>query len=132
MDTLTQFISEYSHSTDPPIVVLQVVLFAGSVGAMAAGLLHCVARRTELPHGAIRRIRRLSVTVASLAPLVGILGTVLGAQDIPLAISEGRLQDVGSGLGMALTTTAAGVVTACVAIVAAELLRIPREVRDEP
>ena len=65
----------------------------------------------------LRRYLRLFSTIANLAPLLGLLGTVLGMIDAFNAIAQadamGRPEMLASGIGGALLTTAAGL---CVAI----------------
>lgn len=60
-------------------------------------------------------------TIGAIAPLLGLLGTVLGIISSFLAITDGAMQDptlLAAGVSQALITTAAGMVVAIPALVA--------------
>ena len=66
---------------------------------------------------------RLFTTTVAAAPMLGILGTVLGMIDVLGVLDASRTPDpleLSGGVAQALTTTAAGLVTALVALVAGE------------
>lgn len=131
MQAFQEFITDYWHSTDWPVAFLQLVLFALSVGSLGAALIFVLRAADRADGAAYRKIAKLSGTVASLAPLTGVLGTVLGCHRLVPAISQGRLDAVSSDLGMALGTTAVGIITALTAIVACSLLPRGEEVSND-
>lgn len=60
-------------------------------------------------------------TIGAIAPLLGLLGTVLGIISSFLAITDGAMQDptmLAAGVSQALITTAAGMIVAIPALVA--------------
>ena len=60
-------------------------------------------------------------TIGAVAPLLGLLGTVLGIISSFLAITDGAMQDptmLAAGVSQALITTAAGMIVAIPALVA--------------
>ncbi|MGF1762083.1 MotA/TolQ/ExbB proton channel family protein [Aliivibrio kagoshimensis] len=69
---------------------------------------------------------RLLALIGVVAPLLGLLGTVLGLIDMfrAVAASTGAItpNDLASGLGVAMRTTAAGLIVALPAIASAQLL----------
>lgn len=84
------------------------------------------AAQAELP--VLKRFQTLFETVVGVAPLLGLLGTVLGLMRV---FSTLRLGDTGgpaasgvtTGVGEALTSTAAGLVVALVALLLANLFQ---------
>jgi len=65
-------------------------------------------------------------TIASLSPLMGLLGTVLGMIQTFNAITQGGMGDpaaMAGGIGVALITTAAGLTVAIPALIAYKYLR---------
>ena len=81
--------------------------------------------RAELPQ--IRRFQGALGTIASIAPLLGLLGTILGLMrafaDLPGADFSASAGGVAAGIGEALVSTAAGLVVAVTALVLASVLR---------
>lgn len=82
------------------------------------------AAQAEIPH--LKRFQTWFETVVGIAPLLGLLGTVLGLME---ALSSLRLEEGGNetgvtlGVGEALTSTAAGLVVAMVALLLANLFQ---------
>jgi biopolymer transport protein ExbB len=84
------------------------------------------AAQAELP--LLKRFQTLFETVVGIAPLLGLLGTVLGLMQV---FSTLRLGETGgpaatgvtAGVGEALTSTAAGLVVALVALLLANLFQ---------
>ena len=84
------------------------------------------AAQAELP--ILKRFQTLFETVVGIAPLLGLLGTVLGLMQV---FSTLRLGETGgpaatgvtSGVGEALTSTAAGLVVALLALLLANLFQ---------
>jgi biopolymer transport protein ExbB len=84
------------------------------------GLLEMDRKRQELLHG-LRRHLWILATVGSLAPFIGLFGTVLGILRSfhNMAITgQGGFAVVAAGISEALVATAAGLVVAIVALVA--------------
>lgn len=82
--------------------------------------LHMENRASVQIHALEKNINMLG-TIGAIAPLLGLLGTVLGIITAFLAVSEGSMQDpamLASGVSQALITTAAGMVVAIPAVVA--------------
>ncbi|MGP8306014.1 MotA/TolQ/ExbB proton channel family protein [Vibrio sp. YIC-376] len=69
---------------------------------------------------------RLLTLIGVISPLIGLLGTVLGLIDMfnSIAISTGNItpNDLADGLGLAMRTTAAGLIIALPAISGAQLI----------
>lgn len=94
--------------------------FAKSLREDAAGMwLH--EKRHQLNSGL-----RLLTLIGVISPLIGLLGTVLGLIDMfkGVAASTGNItpNDLADGLGLAMRTTAAGLIIALPAIAGAQLL----------
>ncbi|MEL7292602.1 MAG: MotA/TolQ/ExbB proton channel family protein [Pseudomonadota bacterium] len=94
--------------------------FAKSLREDAAGMwLH--EKRHQLNSGL-----RLLTLIGVISPLIGLLGTVLGLIDMfkGVAASTGNItpNDLADGLGLAMRTTAAGLMIALPAIAGAQLL----------
>lgn len=84
------------------------------------------AAQAEIP--ALKRFNNLFETVIGIAPLLGLLGTVLGLIAALSSLSLGDLAsteaaEVTSGIGQALTSTAAGLVVAIATLLFANLFR---------
>ena len=84
------------------------------------------AAQAEIP--ALKRFNNLFETVIGIAPLLGLLGTVLGLIAALSSLSLGDLasteaSQVTSGIGQALTSTAAGLVVAIATLLFANLFR---------
>ncbi|MCL4151004.1 UNVERIFIED_CONTAM: hypothetical protein GTU68_023240 [Idotea baltica] len=84
--------------------------------------------QVELNYASGRVFRNLRgiETIVAIAPLLGILGTVLGIIKSFSALDLGRLSNpaaVGAGLAEALITTAAGLIVAVPSLVIYNLLR---------
>ncbi|MFM7471534.1 MAG: MotA/TolQ/ExbB proton channel family protein [Nodosilinea sp.] len=84
------------------------------------------AAQAELP--LLKRFQTLFETVVGVAPLLGLLGTVLGLMQVlsSIRIGEGGVassRGVTMGVGEALTSTAAGLVVAIVALLFANLFQ---------
>ena len=95
-------------------------VFAGGLNGHGphAGLRDMERRRQELLHGLKRRLWLLA-TVGSLAPFIGLFGTVLGIVRSfhSMAITgQGGFAVVAAGISEALIATAAGLVVAIVAL----------------
>ncbi|HZG40285.1 MAG TPA: MotA/TolQ/ExbB proton channel family protein [Nodosilinea sp.] len=84
------------------------------------------AAQAELP--LLKRFQTLFETVVGVAPLLGLLGTVLGLMQVFSTLRLGETggpaaSGVTSGVGEALTSTAAGLVVALVALLLANLFQ---------
>ncbi|MGB3136952.1 MAG: MotA/TolQ/ExbB proton channel family protein [Nodosilinea sp.] len=84
------------------------------------------AAHAELP--LLKRFQTLFETVVGIAPLLGLLGTVLGLMQVFSTLrlgetGEASASGVTSGVGEALTSTAAGLVVALVALLLANLFQ---------
>ena len=84
------------------------------------------AAQAELP--VLKRFQTLFETVVGVAPLLGLLGTVLGLMQVFSTLRLGETggpaaSGVTSGVGEALTSTAAGLVVALVALLLANLFQ---------
>lgn len=82
--------------------------------------MHMENRASVQVHGLEKNINMLG-TIGAIAPLLGLLGTVLGIIASFLAINEGAMQDptlLAAGVSQALITTAAGMIVAIPALVA--------------
>ncbi|WOD41470.1 MotA/TolQ/ExbB proton channel family protein [Nodosilinea sp. E11] len=84
------------------------------------------AAQSELP--LLKRFQTLFETVVGIAPLLGLLGTVLGLMQVFSTLRLGETSGtaasgVTSGVGEALTSTAAGLVVALVALLLANLFQ---------
>lgn len=78
------------------------------------------ARANELVHGLEKNLNFLG-TIGAIAPLLGLLGTVIGIIEAFMAVNAGGVTDpamLASGISQALITTAAGMVVAIPALVA--------------
>ena len=82
--------------------------------------LHMQNRASVQVHQLEKNINMLG-TIGAIAPLLGLLGTVLGIISSFLAITDGAMQDptlLAAGVSQALITTAAGMIVAIPALVA--------------
>jgi biopolymer transport protein ExbB len=84
------------------------------------------AAQAELP--ILKRFQTLFETVVGVAPLLGLLGTVLGLMQVFSTLRLGETEGpaatgVTSGVGEALTSTAAGLVVALLALLLANLFQ---------
>lgn len=82
--------------------------------------MHMQNRASVQVHQLEKNINMLG-TIGAIAPLLGLLGTVLGIISSFLAITDGAMQDptlLAAGVSQALITTAAGMVVAIPALVA--------------
>lgn len=82
--------------------------------------MHMENRASVQIHQLEKNINMLG-TIGAIAPLLGLLGTVLGIITSFLAITEGNMQDptmLAAGVSQALITTAGGMVVAIPAVVA--------------
>lgn len=82
--------------------------------------MHMQNRASVQVHRLEKNINMLG-TIGAIAPLLGLLGTVLGIISSFLAITDGAMQDptlLAAGVSQALITTAAGMVVAIPALVA--------------
>lgn len=82
--------------------------------------MHMENRASVQIHNLEKNINMLG-TIGAIAPLLGLLGTVLGIITSFLAITEGNMQDptmLAAGVSQALITTAAGMVVAIPAVIA--------------
>lgn len=82
--------------------------------------MHMENRANVQIHNLEKNINMLG-TIGAIAPLLGLLGTVLGIITSFLAITEGNMQDptmLAAGVSQALITTAAGMVVAIPAVIA--------------
>lgn len=82
--------------------------------------MHMQNRASVQIHQLEKNINMLG-TIGAIAPLLGLLGTVLGIISSFLAITDGAMQDptlLAAGVSQALITTAAGMVVAIPALVA--------------
>lgn len=82
--------------------------------------MHMENRASVQIHQLEKNINMLG-TIGAIAPLLGLLGTVLGIITSFLAITEGSMQDptmLAAGVSQALITTAAGMVVAIPAVIA--------------
>lgn len=64
-------------------------------------------------------------TIITAAPLLGLLGTILGIMDTFMALARGGVSDPGrvsQGIGMALTATAIGIATALLGLLGHNIL----------
>ncbi|RZA01249.1 MAG: MotA/TolQ/ExbB proton channel family protein [Moraxellaceae bacterium] len=78
------------------------------------------ARANELVHGLEKNLNFLG-TIGAIAPLLGLLGTVIGIIEAFMAVNAGGVTDpamLAAGISQALITTAAGMVVAIPALVA--------------
>jgi len=82
--------------------------------------MHMQNRASVQVHQLEKNINMLG-TIGAIAPLLGLLGTVLGIISSFLAITDGAMQDptmLAAGVSQALITTAAGMIVAIPALVA--------------
>lgn len=82
--------------------------------------MHMQNRASVQIHDLEKNINMLG-TIGAIAPLLGLLGTVLGIITSFLAITEGAMQDptmLAAGVSQALITTAGGMVVAIPAVIA--------------
>ena len=82
--------------------------------------MHMENRASVQIHQLEKNINMLG-TIGAIAPLLGLLGTVLGIITSFLAITEGSMQDptlLAAGVSQALITTAGGMVVAIPAVIA--------------
>lgn len=82
--------------------------------------MHMENRASVQIHQLEKNINMLG-TIGAIAPLLGLLGTVLGIISSFLAITDGAMQDptmLAAGVSQALITTAAGMIVAIPALVA--------------
>lgn len=82
--------------------------------------MHMQNRASVQIHQLEKNINMLG-TIGAIAPLLGLLGTVLGIISSFLAITDGAMQDptmLAAGVSQALITTAAGMIVAIPALVA--------------
>jgi biopolymer transport protein ExbB len=105
-----------ARTADSPVAYV----FAGGLNGHApqAALRDMERRRQELLHGLKRRLWLLA-TVGSLAPFIGLFGTVLGIVRSfhSMAVTgQGGFAVVAAGISEALVATAAGLVVAIVAL----------------
>lgn len=124
-DALATHLAAYLDATPAPLVWTQATLLvfaAATLGTGAAVRLRLLGPGT--PPGT-RSVRELADSIGILAPLLGVLGTVIGAAQVLPDIASGHMALVGDDLGCALYTTAVGVTTAAIATVAMLLLPGP-------
>lgn len=82
--------------------------------------MHMENRASVQVHQLEKNINMLG-TIGAIAPLLGLLGTVLGIISSFLAITDGAMQDptlLAAGVSQALITTAAGMIVAIPALIA--------------
>lgn len=82
--------------------------------------MHMQNRASVQVHALEKNINMLG-TIGAIAPLLGLLGTVLGIITSFLAVTDGAMKDpalLASGVSQALITTAAGMIVAIPALVA--------------
>ncbi len=82
--------------------------------------MHMENRASVQIHALEKNINMLG-TIGAIAPLLGLLGTVLGIITSFLAITDGAMQDpamLAEGVSQALITTAAGMIVAIPAVIA--------------
>lgn len=82
--------------------------------------MHMENRASVVIHQLEKNINMLG-TIGAIAPLLGLLGTVIGIITAFLAITEGSMQDpalLAAGVSQALITTAGGMVVAIPAVIA--------------
>lgn len=82
--------------------------------------MHMENRASVQIHALEKNINMLG-TIGAIAPLLGLLGTVLGIIESFMAITEGGVQDpamLANGVSQALITTAGGMVVAIPAVIA--------------
>lgn len=132
---LKQFIEQLSKSSPTPHAVFEATEgsspFLGRVRMLIAnGNVEVVADAIALEindaeERAFRNLSALSMIIA-IAPLLGILGTVLGIIDSFSVLQDAMLNDpalVGAGLAAALLTTAVGLVITVPCVIALTLFR---------
>ena len=114
-------------------------VFAGAVqkwGRPAVEVEQAIIDSGERVTGGLRRYLRLINGVATVAPLLGLLGTVVGMiqafNDIATANAMGKPELLAAGIGQALITTASGLTVAIPALIAYMffLSRVDRLVMD--
>ena len=114
-------------------------VFAGAVqkwGRPAVEVEQAIIDSGERVTGGLRRYLRLINGVATVAPLLGLLGTVVGMiqafNDIATADAMGKPELLAAGIGQALITTASGLTVAIPALIAYMffLSRVDRLVMD--
>jgi len=139
MDNIQQLLSHTNPADNQQLDALALALSQRST-LMARGLLMLIKHRhfpKELREDAAgmwlqqkrRQLRsglKLLALIGVLAPLLGLLGTVLGLIEMfkAVALSSGSItpNDLADGLGIAMRTTAAGLIVALPAISGAQLL----------
>ena len=87
--------------------------------------MHMENRASITIHQLEKHINMLG-TIGAIAPLLGLLGTVLGIISSFLAITEGAMQDptmLAAGVSQALITTAGGMLVAIPAVMAYRILQ---------
>jgi len=115
MLSFEQLIHEYTQSTPMLLIVPQCVLWSLGTALLIVG---SMIRLGFLARSKANSVRAQADEVAALAPLIGILGTVLGAAALLPAIGEGDFSQISRPLGMALLSTAVGAATAVIAVLA--------------
>ncbi len=120
MHDLISFIQQYARGTDIIIVVLQALLLAMAVGCLAAGVWTRISATVGGP--AACRLAGAADFIATIGPLIGVLGTVLGARGLVPAMTNGALANASMSMAEALGTTAVGITTAVIALGGAALL----------
>lgn len=127
-----QLLARVTQAGDIDRTLLEEVKHSSSLGdVLATGLMY---RKYGLDSMAMHMQNRASVqiahlekninmlgTIGAIAPLLGLLGTVLGIITSFLAVTDGAMKDpalLASGVSQALITTAAGMVVAIPALVA--------------
>lgn len=114
-------------------------VFAGAVqkwGRPAVEVEQAIIDSGERVTGGLRRYLRLINGIATVTPLLGLLGTVVGMiqafNDIATADAMGKPELLASGIGQALITTAGGLTVAIPALIAYMffLSRVDRLVMD--
>jgi biopolymer transport protein ExbB len=110
-----------SKQKDPALIMLSIGLCADPIDALISMEIEARKQLDKMNSG-----QSLLDTVVTLAPMLGILGTILGIIDSFQALSHAgidRPTAVVGGISQALTSTAAGLCVAMLALIAYNLSR---------
>jgi hypothetical protein len=91
-----------------------------AVGCLAAGVWTRLSATVGGP--AACRLAGAADFIATIGPLIGVLGTVLGARGLVPAMTSGALANASLSMAEALGTTAVGITTAVIALGGSALL----------
>lgn len=124
-----------SRPDDDPVAMIDVIENSGMLRRQKNAL-STVAGYANLPHDALNSLaknflteeadfynRKLSLTdtIARIAPMFGLMGTLIPLGPGIVALSSGDLETLGSSLSIAFNTTIAGLISAAICVVISKI-----------